>query len=79
VHIIIIIHHQDILPAMAAIISQLAAQKRARAKAGNSHNISSDKCVYSIPPFDPCFDPKVHNKYVRYETKHRINHMDLAN
>ena len=49
---------------MAAIISQIAANKRARAKNHRS-SVSSDKCVYSIPPFDPCFNPVVHNKYCR--------------
>ena len=49
---------------MAAIISQIAANKRARAK-NKKFSVSSDKCVYSIPPFDPCFDPVVHNKYCR--------------
>ena len=46
---------------MAAIISQIAANKRARAKAQHLA-VASDKCVYEIPPFDPCFDPLVHNK-----------------
>ena len=49
---------------MAAIISQIAANKRARAK-NQRASVSSDKCVYVIPPFDPCFDPVVHNKYCR--------------
>ena len=49
---------------MAAIISQIAANKRARAKAQHLA-VASDKCVYEIPPFDPCFDPLVHNKFMR--------------
>ena len=49
---------------MAAIISQIAANKRARAK-NQRASVSSDKCVYLIPPFDPCFNPVVHNKYCR--------------
>lgn len=49
---------------MAAIISQMAANKRARQK-GRKHIIPPDKCVYTLPPFDPCFDPIVHNKYVK--------------
>ena len=52
----------DVLNNMAAIISQIAANKRARAKNLRA-SVSSDKCVYIIPPFDPCFDPVVHNKY----------------
>ncbi len=52
---------------MAAIISQLAAQKRAREKQFGIGGgvIGPDKCVYSLPPFDAHFDPKVHNKYMR--------------
>ena len=50
---------------MAAIISQMAANKRARQKGAVTAYVSSDKCVYTLPPFDPCFDPMVHNKYVR--------------
>ena len=49
---------------MAAIISQIAANKRARAKQAHLA-VSSDKCVYHLPPFDPCFDPLVHNKFMR--------------
>ena len=49
---------------MAAIISQIAANKRARAKSAHLE-VSSDKCVYPLPPFDPCFDPLVHNKFMR--------------
>ena len=49
---------------MAAIISQIAANKRARAKSAHLE-VSSDKCVYHLPPFDPCFDPLVHNKFMR--------------
>ena len=48
---------------MAAIISQMNANRRAREKGLAGHCIiSSDKCVYTLPPFDPCFDPLVHNK-----------------
>jgi hypothetical protein len=49
---------------MAAIISQMAANKRARQK-GRKHIIPPEKCVYILPPFDPCFDPLVHNKYMK--------------
>ena len=55
---------QETFNNMAAIISQIAANKRARAK-NQRASVSSDKCVYLIPPFDPCFDPVVHNKYCR--------------
>ena len=26
---------------------------------------TSDKCVYELPPFDPCFNPRKHNKYIK--------------
>ena len=52
---------------MAAIVSQLAAANRRR-KANRTKHIAIDKCVYILPPFDPCFKPEVHNRYVR--TKH---------
>ncbi len=34
--------------------------------------MSSDKCVYTLPPFDPCFDPLVHNKYMRAMEQRRL-------
>ena len=57
---------------MAAIISQMNANRRAREKGLAGHCIiSSDKCVYTLPPFDPCFDPLVHNKVsiIKYRPK----------
>lgn len=63
---------------MAAIISQMAANKRARQKnGGHTRLVPPEKCVYTLPPFDPCFDPKVHNKYVRAMTANEDkNRMD---
>lgn len=49
---------------MAAIISQMAANKRARQKRGK-RLVPPDKSVYTLPPFDPCFDPMLHNKYIK--------------
>ena len=60
------------LVTMAAIISQMAANKRLRAKGLSGQCVSSDKCVYTLPPFDRCFDPKVHNKYVRAMEQRRL-------
>ena len=60
---------------MAAIISQMAANKRAR-KAGLKNVIPPEKCVYILPPFDPCFDPTVHNKYIRATVN--MNREDLV-
>ena len=49
---------------MAAIVSQLAAANRRR-KANKKNNIPIEKSVYVLPPFDPCFKPEVHNRYMR--------------
>ena len=49
---------------MAAIISQLTANKRERAKR-LKNTVPIDKSVYLLPPFDPTFDPLVHNKYLK--------------
>ena len=60
---------------MAAIISQIAANKRARQKGllgGLQHDVSSDKSVYTLPPFDPTFDPLVHNRYMRAMEQKRL-------
>ncbi len=35
----------------------MAANKRARQKGLLAQCVSSDKCVYTLPPFDRCFDP----------------------
>ena len=49
---------------MAAIIAQLTRAKRERAK---KKTYAPTKCMYHLPPFDPHFDPMVHNKFmVRY-------------
>ena len=49
---------------MAAIIAQLAAANRKR-KARRKHTLPPDKSNRTLPPFDPCFDPKKHNPYLR--------------
>ena len=46
---------------MAAIIAQLTRAKRERAK---KKTYETNKCMYELPPFDPHFDPMVHNKYM---------------
>ena len=42
----------------------MAANKRARQKRGK-RLVPPDKSVYTLPPFDPCFDPMLHNKYIK--------------
>ena len=51
---------------MAAIVSQLAAANRRR-KANKKNHVPIDKSVYVLPPFDPCFKPEVHNRYIRHK------------
>ena len=46
---------------MAAIIAQLTRAKRERAK---KKTYAPTKCMYHLPPFDPHFDPMVHNKFM---------------
>ena len=51
---------------MAAIIAQLTLANRTRKKRQRLNKwIESDKCVYTLPPFDPCFQPMKHNKYLK--------------
>ena len=54
---------------MAAIVSQLAAANRRR-KANKKNTIPIDKSVYVLPPFDPCFKPEVHNRYIKHKQAH---------
>ena len=49
---------------MAAIIAQLAAANRKR-KARAKNTLPTDKSNYVLPPFDPCFEAKKHNRYLR--------------
>ena len=51
---------------MAAIIAQLSLANRRRKKRQRERKwIDSDKCVYTLPPFDPCFQAEKHNKYLK--------------
>ena len=57
---------------MAAIIAQMAAANRERKKraALNVKNeFATNKSDTFIPMFDRCFDPKVHNTFVRNKTQ----------
>ena len=49
---------------MAGIISQMSANKKRTRQKTHAH-IPSDKCVYTLQAFDPCFNPLLHNKYVK--------------
>ena len=65
---------------MAAIIAQMSLRnrerKKRRAALGRRGETGSDKCVYTLPPFDQCYDPLLHNKYVR--AKRRIEKRNLV-
>ena len=54
---------------MAAIIAQMSLRNRERKKKklllGKRAEVQPDKCVYSLPPFDRCYDPLQHNKYMK--------------
>ena len=59
---------------MAAIAAQVTRQQRERSKSiheRNFKNIETSKSLYSLPPFDPRFDPSVHNKFVRNKLMNR--------
>ena len=50
---------------MAAVIAQLSSRLRERKRREREgRNYSSAKCVYLLAPFDPHFDPTVHNPYL---------------
>jgi hypothetical protein len=56
---------------MASIIAQLVEANRKRKKRQReTKEIHADKCVYKLPPFDPCFIPEKHNKYLRSKYAH---------
>ena len=51
---------------MAAIIAQLSlANRRRKKRQREAKYIESDKCVYTLPPFDRCYQPMKHNKYLK--------------
>ena len=50
---------------MAAIISQIAANNRKK-KLNKFKTIPIDKSVYKLPPFDACYDPSKHNRFIKY-------------
>ena len=46
---------------MAAIIAQLTRAKRERDK---KKTFDSNKCMYTLEPFDDHFEPTKHNRYI---------------
>jgi len=57
--------------AMAAIIAQIARRRRENA-APRRKKYEISKCLYDLPPFDPHFDPLLHNNY----SKRRAIYLD---
>ena len=49
---------------MAGIVAQITKANWERKKNRIKH-LNPDKCAYFLPPFDPCFDPKKHNVYMK--------------
>ena len=57
---------------MAAIAARSTRQQRERSKSiheRNWKNIETSKSLSILPPFDPHFDPSVHNKFIRNKVK----------
>ena len=65
---------------MAAIIAQMSMRNRERKKRkamlGRRAEIAPEKCVYLLQPFDRCYDPLIHNKYMKYKVQ--INKRNLV-
>ena len=61
---------------MAAIAARSTRQQRERSKSiveRNWKNIETSKSLYILPPFDPHFDPTVHNKFIRNKVKNEAD------
>ena len=55
---------------MAADIAQMNLRNRARIqRLREKKNYSTSKCLYKLKPFDPKFNPIVHNKYLAARDK----------
>ena len=64
---------------MAAIIAQLAAANRKRkARNREQKTIPPEKSNRVLPPFDPCYDPKKHNRYLRLQAIYEHRNEVLA-
>ena len=62
---------------MAAIIAHLTRRNRERKKHVRARrSYSSAKCVHQIPPFDPHFEPQIHNKYIARRNKGKTFKID---
>ena len=66
---------------MAAIIAQMAAANRERKKRialNMTTAFGTNKSNTLLPMFDRCYDPKIHNNFVRFKTykDSRRQHLD---
>jgi len=65
---------------MAAIIAQMSLRNRERKKRkaalGKRAEVAPEKCCYKLPPFERCYDPLLHNKYIK--AKLRIDKRNLV-
>ena len=52
---------------MAAIIAHITRSNRERLEK-KKYEIIITKCMYEIRPFEKCFDPIQHNKYVLFKS-----------
>ncbi len=58
---------------MAGIVAQITKANWER-KQRSRRFLPPDKSVYFIPPFDPAFDPKRHNVFIRRKTNFEEMH-----
>ena len=63
---------------MAAIIAHFTRKNRERKNnAAGRITYSSAKCIHQLPPFDPCFDPQKHNRYLARLNRNGQNEDEL--
>ena len=57
---------------MTAVVAQMTREQRER-KSRQRHPLSTDssKCFYKLRPFDPHFEPEVHNKFMAGQLQER--------
>ena len=63
---------------MAALAAQVTRQQRERIHSRNWKTLEISKCPNTLPPFDPTFNPSVHNKYVRNKMEEQADEFLLG-
>ena len=51
-------------------------RKKRKAALGKRAEVAPEKCCYKLPPFERCYDPLLHNKYIK--AKLRIDKRNLV-